>query len=131
MEISLARTNFTAKSAMEEKPMNTNLSRQQKKLLKFYARFEERQPRFLDMVRNNALPWSLNVYGIAVGTVLIWFGSPLAGWIGIAYFVGAWTRDLDLIRVYLKTWPLFQEILNWNHIRDLNLLIEHEQPAKK
>jgi hypothetical protein len=96
------------------------LTKNQRTLLKFYARHRTTPPSPSSVFRSIALPWVLLAVLIAIAsTVYFWLGMPVAAWLCIGAFAGVVLRDIGRLRLVFRTWPAVHAVLDWERLEEL------------
>ena len=91
----------------------------QRKLLRFYAEFENKSLTVGSVLRRFLLSWLLLVVLAGASSFYLWAGWPTFFWLFAGVCAGAWLRDIGRILVTLRTWRIIKEITDWEKVRQL------------
>src|SRR5438309_12872 len=98
-----------------------NLSKIQIKLLRQYERFHTESVTISGILRACCVPW-LALLAAAVFSywILSAIGIPSPfSLLPACICLGAWLRDIGRAQVLVRTWPVMQEVINWERVRQL------------
>jgi len=96
------------------------LTKIQLRLLKNYERFRADSLTVSGIIRTCFLSWLLLLGGGAFGFwVATEAGIPAVGWLVVGMCAGAFLRDIGRFQVLFRTWPVLQEIISWERVREL------------
>ena len=96
------------------------LTRFQKKTLRFLDLFRTKRPTIVRQLRFNWFAWlPLLIIAVLGGVILLTPGFEKAGWLYIGLAVGAFCRDIGRFIGVVRSWPVYQEIINWQRVSEL------------
>ncbi len=96
------------------------MSRAQKRLLKFYMHFRNKEMTFLALMqynwRKNLLIITLAVFSVIVATIVV---NDFFAWLVGTWYVSLLCRDMAYCFRSTRTWPIIKESLDWTKIDQL------------
>jgi hypothetical protein len=96
------------------------LTKIQRKTLQFLLLFFPIKPTIGRQLRFNWFAWLPLLALCAIGCIFA-FTSGLSslGWWVIGMAVGAFSRDIGRFRLFVRVWPVYKEIINWQRVTEL------------
>src|SRR5438445_13674063 len=94
-------------------------TKRQLMLLRFYSKYQTQPLTMLGIVRTFWFLWLLLLVPLVAGYWLNGAGYAELGWMFVGMTIGAFLRDVNRILSLSRTWPVLQEIINWQRLGEL------------
>jgi hypothetical protein len=105
------------------------LTKVQRKTLQFFQLFHSEKPTIGRQLIFNWFAWLPLLASVAVASIFA-FTPAFAnmGWWMIGVAVGAFGRDIGRFRQFVRVWPVYKEVVNWQRVSELLESNEKDQP---
>jgi hypothetical protein len=93
---------------------------QKGKLIKLLLGFHSKPPTFGSLTAPWLKQWLLFTIAPALGALFFFAGWPGVLWLMVGMWLGMVSRDLGSIRHTLRVWPIYNRVIAWERVEQLD-----------